>query len=59
MRDPSDTSRVPPEAVGQEPTTAGQNKSGVGGFVRANLFVWGVVIVVAIVFVVAAILAAT
>jgi hypothetical protein len=50
VREVSDMDRVPPEAVGQEPGARGSNKSGVGGFVRANLFVWSMVAVVTVVF---------
>ena len=57
MSDTSDT-RVPPEAVGQERPTQGQNRSGVGGYMRLHGFMWIFVILTALVFVAAILFAA-
>ena len=59
MHDTTETPRVPPETVGQEPLPQGQNRSGMGGFLRANLLTWIMVVIVAVVFVVAIIVFAT
>ena len=50
VRDPQDRPGIPPEAVGQEPARRGSSRGGVWGFIAANLLVWSLVIVVALVF---------
>ena len=57
MSEPTDTPRVPPEVVGQDRPPQVQNKSGVGGFLRANLLTWIVVIAVFVIFIAAIVFA--
>ncbi len=57
MSETTDTPPVPPEAVGQDRPPQAQNKSGVGGFLTANLLTWIVVIAVFVIFIAAIVFA--
>lgn len=58
MSEQSERSRVKPETVGQAGQRGPMNTGGIGGFIRANLLVWSVVVILAIVFIAAIIFAA-
>ncbi len=53
MSEVPETPDVPPRVVGQERPTEAENKSGVGGYVKAQATMWIVVIAVLVVFIVA------
>lgn len=58
MQEVTDRPRVAPEDVGQHRATEGDNRPGFGGFLRANILTWMVVIALAAIFAIAIVVAA-
>lgn len=58
MQTVTDRRRVTPEDVGQSGPTDEQNRTGFGGFLRANMLTWIAVFALAAAFAVAIIIAA-